>query len=407
VRSSTSTQVVSTGHPSRHRLPAGDSFQMAPKKDLLLNNDEELPQPSMFPSHAGTPASRANKRGRPFKDGGEWPTTPQSAFFGFAMPHVCPLSRLLCLIGLTVLLAACAPHNQPLRIATHPWVGYESLCLAEDLGVLPPDTTLQHGGRAADTMAALRAGSVDAGTLTLDEMLTLRAAGTPLTAVLIFDSSSGADVLLVRRGIRRLADLAGKRIGYEPSAVGALVLSEVLAQADLSEGAVTRVELPLQEHLSAWRDGRVDAIVTYEPTAAQLQAEGATRLFDSRQMPDTIFDVLAMRADRLDGRPVALRKAIEAHFEMRAYINRNRDDAVYRIAAHQGVTAADVRRALGGVTVPDLGGNRYALQAGSRFDAAARRVYRLMTDRGMLTRPDALDPIYSAEFLLVTRAAPP
>lgn len=315
------------------------------------------------------------------------------------MPHAFLLRRALCLIGMGMALAACAPQNQPLRIATHPWVGYESLCLAEVLGKLPPDVTLQHGARSADTRAALRDGSVDAGTLTLDEVLTLRTAGTPLTAVLIFDSSSGADVLLARPDIRRLADLAGKRIGYEPSAVGALVLGEVLAQAGLSRAAVTPVELPLTEHLSAWRDGRVDAIVTYEPVAAQLLAAGATRLFDSRQMPDTIFDVLAVRTDRLDGREAALRSAIEAHFQMRTYINQNRDDAAYRIAAHQGVTSADVRRALGGVTVPDIVGNRYALRAGSRFDIAARRVHRLMTEHGLLPLPDTLAGLFDADYL--------
>ncbi len=332
---------------------------------------------------------------------------PQPAFLGFTMPHVFPLPRLLCLVGLAIVLAACSRQSQPLRIATHPWVGYETLCLAQDRGVLPQAVTLRHGQRAADTLAALRAGTVDAGMLTLDEMLTARAAGTPLMAVLIFDSSSGADVLLARPQLRQLADLAGKRIGYEPTTVGALVLGEVLAQAGLAEAAITRVELPLTEHLSAWREGRVNAIVTYEPTAAQLQAEGAERLFDSRQMPDTIFDVLAMRTDRLDGRKAALRAAIETHFEMRAYIIRHRDDAVYRIAAHQGVTAADVRRAMAGVTVPEVAGNRYALQAGSRFDDAARRVYRLMTERGMLARPDSLDGLFSAEFLPLPRAAAP
>jgi NitT/TauT family transport system substrate-binding protein len=322
-------------------------------------------------------------------------------------PQRCLLAVAVAVAGLAMLLAACAPRNQALRIATHPWVGYESLCLAEDLGKLPPGVTLQHGARAADTLAALRAGTVDAGTLTLDEMLDARATGTPLTAVLIFDSSSGADVLLARRAIRSLADLAGKRIGYEPSAVGALVLSEVLAQAGLSWDAVTPVELPLQDQVAAWRDDRVDAIVSYEPTAAQLQAEGAQRLFDSRQMPDTIFDVLAMRTDRLAGREATLRKTIETHFEMRAYINQNRDDAMYRIAAHQGVTAADVRRAMAGVTVPDVGGNRYALHDGSRFDAAARRVHRLMAARGMLGQQSSLDGLFSADFLPVPRVTAP
>lgn len=45
---STSTQVVWTGHTIHHLLPAGDGFQIALKKVLLLNNDEELPQLSIF-----------------------------------------------------------------------------------------------------------------------------------------------------------------------------------------------------------------------------------------------------------------------------------------------------------------------------------------------------------------------
>lgn len=315
------------------------------------------------------------------------------------MSRLSMFRRLLALAGLASLLVTCAPQDLPLRVATHPWIGYESLCLADELHLLPADVKLQHGQRAADTMAALRSGAVDAGMLTLDEMLQVRAAGTPLTAVLIYDSSSGADVLLARPGIGSLQDLAGRRIGYEPSAVGALVLGEALAQAGLSEHAVTRVELPLTRQVAAWQAGEVDAIVTYEPTAAALQAEGAVRLFDSRQMPDTIFDVLAVRDDRLAGHTTALRSAIETHFRMRTYINHNREDAVYRIAAHQGVTADDVRRALAGVTMPDVGGNRYALRPASRFDIAARRVYQLMIERGMLTSPDTLAGLYTADYL--------
>lgn len=48
LRPSTSTQVVWTGHTLHHLLPAGDGFQIALKKVLLLNNDEELPQLSIF-----------------------------------------------------------------------------------------------------------------------------------------------------------------------------------------------------------------------------------------------------------------------------------------------------------------------------------------------------------------------
>lgn len=317
------------------------------------------------------------------------------------------LGRLLALIGLSALLTACTSPELPLRIATHPWIGYESLCLAQELDWLPPGATLRHGESSAESMAALRAGDVDAATLTLDEMLHMRVSGVPLTAVLVFDSSSGADVLLARPGIERLQDLAGKRIGYEPTAVGALVLSEVMAQADLADDTVTRIELLPREQLAAWRRGAVDAVVTYEPTAAALQDAGAVRLFDSRQMPDTIFDVLAMRTDRLDGREVTLRRVTNTHFRALAYLRKNRDDAVYRIAAHQRVTAGDVRRALAGATLPDVDGNRYALGRGSRFESATQRLHRLMLDRGLLAEADTLVDLTRTDYLPTARVPAP
>jgi NitT/TauT family transport system substrate-binding protein len=303
-------------------------------------------------------------------------------------------------------LAGCG-DERPLTVAVQPWIGYESLCLAQHFGWLPPQVTLRHGQSAADSLAALQAGTAEAAALTLDEVLRARAADVPVSVILILDSSAGADALLARPDITRLADLAGKRVGYEPTAVGALVLSEILTRAGLAQDAIQRVELPIPQQLAAWRSGAVDAVVSYEPTAALLEAQGATRLFDSRQMPDTIFDVLAVRRDRMDGRSALLRRLVEAHFRALAYLRSNREDAVYRIAEHQGMSAADVRRALAGVILPDLTGNRYALRTDSRFEQAAGRLNQLMVQRHLLAAVDPLQNLFDADFLPGTEPAAP
>ena len=312
-----------------------------------------------------------------------------------------------CLALLAALCLAGCGGERPLTVAVQPWIGYESLCLAQQFGWLPPQVTLRHGQSAADSLAALQAGTAEAAALTLDEVLRARAAGVPVSVILILDSSAGADVLLARPDITRLADLAGKRVGYEPTAVGALVLSEILTRAGLAQDAIQRVELPISQQLAAWRSGAIDAVVSYEPTAGKIEAQGATRLFDSRQMPDTIFDVLAVRRDRMDGRSALLRRLVEAHFRALAYVRGNREDAVYRIAEHQGMSAADVRRALAGVILPDLAGNRYALRTGSRFEQAAGRLNRLMVQRHLLAAVDPLQDLFDADFLPGAEPAAP
>jgi NitT/TauT family transport system substrate-binding protein len=281
----------------------------------------------------------------------------------------------------------------------HPWIGYETLYLARELGWLPPEVALREGKVAGDSLAALRAGTVDAAALTLDEVLLARAAGIPLVVVLVFDASAGADVVLARPGIEKVADLTGRRIGVERSGLGAMVLSTTLERAELTAEAVTVIDTPPDRQLVAWRDGHVDAVVTYEPTASLLEREGARRLLDSRQMPDVIFDVLAARSDRTPLLDAPLAGLIAAHFRALDHLRVHRQDAVYRIAARQGVDAADVQQALAGVVLPGLAANRGYLAPGSRLAKAAAALDERMARYGLLAGFSHLDALLEPRYL--------
>ncbi len=313
------------------------------------------------------------------------------------------LLQTLALAAAPVWLAACS-RERTLALGIHPWIGYESIYLAREFGWLPTGIDLHEGKVAQDTLAALQAGRLDAACLTLDEVLSARAAGVALTVVLVFDVSAGADVLLARPGIPRLEDLAGKRIAVERSAVGGLMLAQALEAAGLAAEAVTVLDLRQDAMPDAWRAGRIDAAICYEPTASLLRREGAVALFDSRRLPDTIYDVLAVRGDRLPGREEALRALIAAHFRGLEHVRRNREDALYRIAQRQGVHVAEVRRALAGVSLPDAGGNRHHFMG--PLDAAARRLNALMVQHGLLPRTDGLQALFDPSHLPGESGAP-
>ena len=288
---------------------------------------------------------------------------------------------------------------QSLRVGIHPWVGYESLELAQQFKWLPEGVELVRMEELTTSAAALQAGKVDAACLTLDEVLRLRAEGTPVTVGLVFDVSAGADVLLVRPGIERLAGLSGKRIGIEPGPLGALVLGSALDAAGLKRSAVQVVNLPSDRQLDAWRRNEVDALVCYEPTATLLQREGARRLFDSRQMPDTILDVLAIRTGRIAGRDDKLRAVVAAHFRGLKHMQGNRQDALYRIAERQRMTAQEVGQALSGVFFPTLEANRQYLAPAGRLNASASKVSRTLLREGLVKKEDSLDQLVSAIWL--------
>ena len=310
-------------------------------------------------------------------------------------------------LNLSLLLSGCS-RPAPLRVGINPWIGYETLPLAAQLGWLPEGVELHATASFSASAQALAEGTLDAAGLTLEEMLLARARGTPLSAVLVFDVSAGADMLLARAEVPSIANLRGRRVGFESSALGPLVLSRALATVDLTLADVERQLIPPEEQFAAWQEGRIDAVVTYGPVATRLERAGARRLFDSRHMPNAIFDVLAVRRERLDH--PALPALVEAHFLALAHLEHNRDDALYRIAHRQQTTFAEVREALAGITLPDLTGNRDLLRAQGPLYPVAADLNGLLVAEGLLAVPGApadLDGLTEERFVRSLRMSSP
>jgi NitT/TauT family transport system substrate-binding protein len=308
------------------------------------------------------------------------------------MDRRCFLKRLFLIAVSTKLplLGGCSTSVDHLVLAIHPWVGYETLYLAREFKWLPDSVELAEKKTLSDSFAALQSGRADGACMTLDEMLRARASGIPLSVAMVFDVSAGADMVLARPDIDTPADLAGKRLGLEQNALGALMLQKLLEAAEIPEKSLELIELPPDRQLDAWRKKEVDAIITYEPTATLLMQQGAHRLFDSRQIPDTIFDVLAVRTDRV--RDVSLVQAlVAAHFRALEHIRTYRQDALYRISVHGDLSVEEVQQVLAGVTMPTLEANRgYLLGPDSRLISAARSLSSMMVRYGLLAQEDNL-----------------
>lgn len=298
-------------------------------------------------------------------------------------------------------LAACTP-GPPLKVGSHVWPGYEFMFLARDEGWLSPgQVELVETRTASESLQALRDGRIEAAALTLDEVLLARAAGVPLSVVLVFNVSVGADKLLVRSEIESLGELRGKRIGVETTGVGALVLSQALAAAGLAMGDIVAVPID-GPHREAWDTYDLDALVTYEPTASHLMLEGANRLFDSTAMPDWIFDVLAVRQDVLERKGDQVEALVEAHFRGLYALRHNPQDTAYRLAARLQLPGDRVLAAYRGLVLPDLAGNRALLGAEQgRLKGAAAKLVEWMAANGRLPTTDNLDNLTSARHLRI------
>ncbi len=327
------------------------------------------------------------------------PHQPRSTSIASDATRTGPDRRALIAAALLAPLAACGPRR-PLVLAGHPWPGYEPMFLARTLGYLPSDLVLQEAPTVHASIEAVRRGDADGAMLTMDEILQMRDQGTPLQIVLVFDVSKGADVLLARPQIRDLADLKGKRVGAEDSALGSLMLSMVLERAGLKPEDVVVRRIVYEEQEAAWARGDVDALVTYEPVAARIKKTGAKQLLSTREMPDTIFDVLAVRPEALRSHGDVVRAALVGHFKALSYLRQNPWDAAYKTVPHLGVSAEEMISSLRGLELPDLIGNqRYLANQDGDLLRVARKLSAIMLQAGVISKPVDTDQLYSGAYL--------
>jgi NitT/TauT family transport system substrate-binding protein len=299
---------------------------------------------------------------------------------------VCICLGLLPYIG----LAGCRQEPQaPLQIATNVWPGYEPLYLARSLGYFKESTVRFHEmTTSADVLKAFRNRAIDVAALTLDEALLLIQDGIDARVVLVTDISNGADVIIAHPSIKSIRDLKGKKVGVEPMALGAFVLSRALDKAGLAPGDVTIVPVAVQEHEKAYESGRIDAVVTFEPAKTKLLAKGGRCIFDSSQIPNEIIDVVVVRTDILQAKSGQLKELEEGWFKAIDFLQKNPADANLRMGKREGISAAEFADALKGMTIPDKNENKRLLSGA--LLPPAKRLADIMIQGKLLSKP--VDP---------------
>jgi NitT/TauT family transport system substrate-binding protein len=275
--------------------------------------------------------------------------------------------HLISFLGL-ILIIGCEPrpHNI-LKVGTNLWPGYESLYLAQNLGFFDNKAIkLIEMPSATEVTHAFRNKTLDIAALTLDESLVLLQYVPDLRIILVMDVSKGADVLLARPAIQSLSELKGKRIGVENTAVGAILLDAALQAASLNITDINFLSITADHHESAYNEGRVDAIVTFEPHKSKLISLGAIKLFDSTQIPGRIVDVLVTRQSVIDKQKELLKIIVVGHLKALEYIQQHPEKAAKRIAPRLAVQDTEVMKQFDGITLPGILENQIFLALQSR-----------------------------------------
>ncbi|MBF0264170.1 MAG: ABC transporter substrate-binding protein [Gammaproteobacteria bacterium] len=310
-----------------------------------------------------------------------------------------PYILKLCYLILSLFLLSCTQNPEPpLRIATNTFPGYEPLYLARSLGYYEnTQINLVEMTSASEVIHALRNGTIEGAALTLDETLTLLADDIRLKIILVMDFSNGADVLLTKPEINSLAEIKGKQIAVEYSAVGALLLDAALASAKLSVTDI-KVETCLYDnHINCYEEN--DAVITFEPVRTKLMLKGAKQLFDSSQIPGKIVDVLVVQDAVIKLNSQTIKNLLKGYFRARQYLEKKPEKASEQMALRQGISSHEVISSFNGIELPSLKANRDLLEGSNKLQATASSLMKYLFERELLRKKVDTSNIIDASFL--------
>jgi NitT/TauT family transport system substrate-binding protein len=176
-----------------------------------------------------------------------------------------------------VALAAQAQETK-VTVAISGWTGFAPLTLAKEAGLFKKhglDVTIKKIPQK-DRHLAIASGDVQCAATTVETWVVWNANGVATTQIFQLDKSIGADGLVVKPGVAKIADLKGKTVGADaPGTAGYFGLAWMLKKNGVSIKDVKVVNLGPQAAANAFLAGTtdLDAGMTYEPYMSAVRAK--------------------------------------------------------------------------------------------------------------------------------------
>jgi NitT/TauT family transport system substrate-binding protein len=321
----------------------------------------------------------------------------------------CPFPVALAMVLGLLSLAGCSPRRLEVSVPVSSWPGYEYFFLAQQKGLAKRHnlklTTVQFSDPQEIVHAYLR-GEIPMAQLTTVELVDIcgRVPERCPEVVLILDESRGADILAARRDVGSVQALAGKTIGVTFSTLGPYFVSRALQRSGLTLDQVVIRNLALAEMPEALAKGSVDAVAFFPPFSESALRAGHSRVvFDSRQIPGEIFDVLVVDPAYLKQHFGEMTKLLKTWQVAHDYAKAHPRESLTLMARRQHVSVQEFQAAERGLVYFPLAKQTALLAPGGVMERNLKAVQQVQQQLN-LVGPEAVLPQVNAR--VVQEAGP-
>ena len=189
------------------------------------------------------------------------------------------MKKSLSVLAAAVLISSAAiAQETKVAIGISGWTGFAPLTLAKEAGIFKKhglDVTIKKIPQK-DRHLVLASGDIQCAATTVETWVVWNANGVATTQIFQLDKSFGADGMVVKPNIAKIADLKGKTVAADaPGTATYFTLAWMLKKNGLSIKDVKVVNLSPQAAANAMIAGTdgIDAAMTYEPYLGAVRAK--------------------------------------------------------------------------------------------------------------------------------------
>ena len=176
------------------------------------------------------------------------------------------------------LIGSAQAQETKVGIGISGWTGFAPLTLAKEAGIFKKnglDVTINKIPQK-DRHLAIASGAIQCAATTVETWVVWNANGVATTQIFQLDKSFGADGMVIKPTLMRIADLKGKTVAADaPGTATYFTLAWILKKNGLSVKDVKVVNMgpqPAANAMIAGTDG-IDAAMTYEPYLSAVRAK--------------------------------------------------------------------------------------------------------------------------------------
>jgi NitT/TauT family transport system substrate-binding protein len=228
-------------------------------------------------------------------------------------------STVVALAAALLAPALAAAQAPKVTIGMSGWTGFAPLSLAEKAGIFKAngvDATTKFIPQK-DRHLAIASGDVQCAATTVETFIVWNANGVPVKQVVQLDKSYGADGMVVRKEIQKIADLRGKTVAASaPGTAPYFTLAWFLKKNGLSVKDVRVVNLEPAAAAQAFIAGQNDAAMTYEPylSAVRDKPEAGKIIATTLDYP-MVMDTFGCTPRFIQEQPKTVQALVDSYFD--------------------------------------------------------------------------------------------